>query len=130
MNESARRWLAFADEDLQVAELTFRSSLWNQVCFHSHQCAEKSRKKAFMAERGGSPPRTHRLTDLLTLLEIPALDELAHELRSLEGFYIPTRYPDALPGTLPEALPGEQEAQEALTAARRVSEAIRRMVRS
>ena len=129
MNESARRWLAFADEDLQVAELTFRSSLWNQVCFHSHQCAEKS-LKALIAERGGNPPKTHRLTDLLTLLEVPALDELAHELRSLEGFYIPTRYPDALPGTLPEALPGEQEAQEALTAARRVSDVIRGMVRS
>ncbi len=129
MNESARRWLAFADEDLQVAELTFGSSLWNQVCFHSHQCAEKS-LKALVAERGGNPPRTHRLTDLLTLLDDPALDELADELRLLEGFYIPTRYPDALPGMLLEALPGEQEAKEALTAARRVSDAIRGMLRS
>ena len=129
MNEATRRWLAFADEDLQVAELDFGSSLWNQVCFHSHQCAEKS-LKALMAERGGSPPRTHRLIDLMTLLETPALDELADELRVLEGFYIPTRYPDALPNTLPEALPGEQDAKEALSAARRVSEAIRGMVRS
>src|SRR5215207_8489313 len=115
MNESARRWLAFADEDLQVAELAFGSTLWNQVCFHSHQCAEKS-LKALIAERGGCPPRTHLLTDLLTLLESPPLDEFADELRSLEGFHIAARYPDALPGTLPEALPGEQEAQEALTA--------------
>ena len=128
MNEAARRWLAFADEDLQVAELALGSSLWNQVCFHSHQCAEKS-LKALMAQRGGSPPRTHRLTDLLTLLEAPALDKLADELRLLEGFYILTRYPDALPTTLPEALPGEQEAKEALTAARRVSDAVRGMVR-
>ena len=101
MNEATRRWLAFADEDLQVAELAF-----------------------------GSPPRTHRLIDLMTLLEAPALDKLADELRVLEGFYIPTRYPDALPNTLPEALPGEQEAKEALTAAWRLSEAIRGMVRS
>lgn len=129
MNESARRWLAFSDEDLQMAELAFGNSLWNQVCFHSHQCAEKS-LKALVVERGESPPRTHRLTDLLTLLGVPALDELADELRSLEGFYIPTRYPDALPGTLPEALPGEQEAREALTAARRVSDAIRGMLHS
>jgi HEPN domain-containing protein len=129
MNESARRGLAFSDEDLQVAELAFGNALCNQVCFHSHQCAEKS-LKALMAQRGGSPPRTHRLTDLLTLLGVPALDELADELRSLEGFYIPTRYPDALPNTFPETLPGEQEAQEALTAARRVSDAIRRIVQS
>ena len=129
MNESARRCLAFADEDLQVAELTFGSSLWNQVCFHSHQCAEKS-LKALVADWGGNPPRTHRLTDLLTLLDDTALDELADELRLLEGFYIPTRCPDALSGTLLEALPGEQEAKEALTAARRVSDAIREMLRS
>ena len=128
MNEAARRWLAFADEDLQVAELALGSSLWNQVCFHSHQCAEKS-LKALMAERSGSPPRTH-LTDLLTFLEAPALDELADELRSLEGFYIPTRYPDALPTSPSEALPGEQEAKEALTAARRVSDTIRGMVQT
>jgi HEPN domain-containing protein len=129
MNESARRWLAFADEDLQMAELAFGSSLWNQVCFHSHQCAEKS-LKALVAERGGSPPRTHRLIDLLTLLEASALDELADELRSLEGFYIPTRYPDAVPSTFPGALPGEHEAQEALTATRKVSYTIRGMVRA
>ena len=129
MNEAASRWLAFADEDLQVAELALGNSLWNQVCFHFHQCAEKS-LKALMAERGGSPPRTHRLTDLLTLLEAPALDELADGLSSLEGFYIPTRYPDTLPTSLLEALPGKQEAKEALTAARRVSDAIRGMVQS
>ncbi len=129
MNESARRWLAFSDEDLQVAELAFANSLWNQVCFHSHQCAEKS-LKALVVERGESPPRTHRLTDLLTLLGVPALYELADELRSLEGFYLLTRYPDALPDTLPEALPGEQEAQEALTAARRVTATIQGILRS
>ena len=55
---------------------------------------------------------------------------LADELRLLEGFYIPTRYPDALPTSHPEALPGEQEAKEALTAARRVSDAIRGTMQS
>ena len=51
MNEVTSRWLAFVDEDLQMAELALGSSLWNQVCFHAHQCAEKS-LKALMAERG------------------------------------------------------------------------------
>lgn len=91
MNEPARRWLAFADEDLRMAELALEEALWNQVCFHAHQCAEKS-LKALAAERGESPPRTHTgLTDLLTLLEGP----VSEGLRSLESFYIPTRYPGA-----------------------------------
>jgi HEPN domain-containing protein len=124
MNELARRWLAFAGEDLRMAELAFNESLWNQVCFHSHQCAEKS-LKALVAVRGGSTPRTHRLTDLLTLIEEPDLEELAGDLRSLESFYMPTRYPDAVPGSLPEALPGEREAGEALATARKVLDVVR-----
>lgn len=126
MNEPASRWLAFADEDLRMAELALEEALWNQVCFHAHQCAEKS-LKALAAERGESPPRTHRLTDLLTLLEGPVSEELADGLRSLESFYIPTRYPDALPDSLPETLPGEQEAREAIAVARKVSDTVRRV---
>ena len=37
-----------------------------------------------------------------------------------ERFYIPTRYPDALPGALPEGLPGREDAEEALATARQV----------
>jgi HEPN domain-containing protein len=120
MNEQARRWLAFAGEDLRMAELAFEEALWNQVCFHAHQCAEKS-LKVLAAERGESPPRTHRLTDLATLIERPISEEFAEGLRLLESFYITTRYPDALPDSLPETLPGEQEAREAITVARKVS---------
>ena len=42
------------------------------------------------------------------------LAELRDDLVELDNYYIPTRYPDALPGTLPEGLPGESEAEEAL----------------
>lgn len=126
MNEPARRWLAFADEDLRMAELALEETLWNQVCFHAHQCAEKS-LKALAAERGESPPRTHRLTDLSTLLEGPVSEEFAEGLRSLESFYIPTRYPDAVPDSLSETLPGEQEAREAIAVARNVSDTVRKV---
>lgn len=84
-----------------MAELALGDSLWNQVCFHSHQATEKS-LKALVASTGSSPPKTHRLADLLTFLEeLPLLQGLEDELFSLESYYIPTRYPDALPGTLP-----------------------------
>jgi HEPN domain-containing protein len=35
------RWLAFAKEDLRIAELAMNEALYNQVCFHSEQCVEK-----------------------------------------------------------------------------------------
>lgn len=31
----------------------------------------------------------------------------------LDRFYIPSRYPDALPGTLPDGLPSRDDAKEA-----------------
>ena len=33
---------------------------------------------------------------------------------TLDGYYIPTRYPEALPGMGPEGLPTRQDAEEAV----------------
>jgi HEPN domain-containing protein len=46
------------------------------------------------------------------------------DILTLDRFYIPTRYPDALPGALSEGLPTEADATEALAIARQVWEAI------
>jgi HEPN domain-containing protein len=60
------------------------------------------------------------LGDLLGLLEPNPLAAIASEVQLLDRFYIPTRYPDALPGTLPEGLPGADDAEEALAVVRQV----------
>ncbi len=44
MKKESERWLQFAAEDLQMAELAMREAIYNQVCFHSQQCAEKAIK--------------------------------------------------------------------------------------
>ncbi len=101
-----------------MATLGFGESLWNQVCFHAHQAAEKS-LKALLAYEGELPPRTHRPTNLAKSLEdrYPPLAGLSDDLLVLENYYTPSRYPDAIPGSLPEGLPGHEGAQEALTTA-------------
>ncbi len=105
-----------------MAELAMQEGLYNQVCFHSQQCAEKA-IKGLLVSQGGTPPRTHLLSDLLPLLEPnPFGDEV--EIQLLDRFYIPTRYPDALPGSLPEGLPTYEDAVEALTVARQVLETV------
>lgn len=123
MNGMAERWLAFSDEDLRMAELALEEGLWNQACFHSHQSAEKS----LIAGCGGNTPRTHNLTDLMASLGGRVREDLEDELRSLDGFYIPTRYPDAVPGSLPEGTPDEEDAREAISAAREASRTVREM---
>ena len=35
MPPDAQKWIDFAREDLQMAQLAMRSSLFNQVCFHA-----------------------------------------------------------------------------------------------
>jgi HEPN domain-containing protein len=113
-----------------MADLAFGESLWNQVCFHAHQAAEKN-LKALIVSKGASSPKTHRLTDLLALLEDeePGLKGTTNELLSLESYYIPTRYPDAVvPGSSPEDLPGREAAKEALAASRRISNVIHQAI--
>jgi len=108
-----------------MAELALAEGLWGQTCFHAEQCAEKA-LKAVLARSGQAPPRTPKLADLLHLLDGKTFAAIAGDLLSLDRFYLPTRYPDALPGSLDEALPGEGEAQEALDLARQVMEIIAR----
>lgn len=117
MNGAAERWLSFAREDLRVAEVVLDEGLYNQVCFHAQQCVEKALKGA-LARQGRVPPRTHSITDLLNLLPPEWLADVRDDLVGLDDYYIPARYPDALPGMLPEGLPGRAEAEEALALAR------------
>ena len=91
MHERAERWLAFAREDLRMAELAMAEALWNQVCFHAQQGVEKV-LKARLADRDETPPRTHKLIDLVALVGDTALAGLADEVRTLDRFYLPTRY--------------------------------------
>jgi len=118
MSETARRWLVFAREDLRMAELALGEGIFGQVCFHAQQRAEKA-IKGWPARQDYSVPRTHRMADLLTLLPPDLMHEISDALRLLDRFYIPTRYPDALPGVSLDDMPGEYDAEEALDLARR-----------
>ncbi len=114
MPPDAHKWLDFAREDLQMAKLAMRDSLFNQVCFHAQQAAEKS-LKYLLVGNGILPPKTHKLGDLLGLLPVDAPDDLCRQLLLLDRFYIPTRYPDAVPGSLASGMPDKADAQEALS---------------
>jgi len=125
MKKKIERWINFANEDLMMAELAFKEELFNQVCFHSQQCVEKL-LKGYIAFRGDIYPQSHKLVDILSLILESSFDDLRDEIILLDRFYISTRYPDALPGSLPEGLPSKADAEEAIQVARLVSERIKR----
>ena len=109
MNTAGERWMGFAQQDLQMAELALNEGIYNQVCFHSQQCIEKC-LKGLLANQEKTPPRTHSTVDLLGLLPPEYLKDLREDLGRMDIYYIPTRYPDALPGSLAEGRRGQAEA--------------------
>jgi HEPN domain-containing protein len=120
------QWLARAEEDLSFAQLGFREQYFSQACFLSQQVVEKS-LKGFLLANGRSYPRLHKVIELAKLcIEIAAdLDALKDDLKLIDEFYIPTRYPDAIPGGLAEGLPGAGEAKSALETAATVLQLVR-----
>jgi HEPN domain-containing protein len=127
MKREGECWMQFAAEDLQMGELAMREAIYNQVCFHSQQCVEKA-IKALLILQGKATPRTHLLGDLLTLLN-PNPFNAGLGIDLLDRFYLPTRYPDALPGSLPEGLPNHEDALEALVVARQVLGTVAALIR-
>lgn len=123
MNENPERWLYFAREDLAAAQSVLASGIWNQVCFHSQQCVEKALKSAL--SQGPQPlPKTHSIAELVARLPLILTATLPATTMDLDAYYVPTRYPDALPGMLPTGLPAESDAREAFNIAQQVLKTI------
>jgi HEPN domain-containing protein len=47
-------WLQFAEEDFLSAKLLLERKIYNQVCFHSQQVAEKNSESIFKISRDAS----------------------------------------------------------------------------
>lgn len=109
-------WFIFAQEDERIAKSALREKIYNQVCFHSQQGVEKI-LKGFLRVKKKTFPKTHSLVEVLGLCE--KIDSGFARLQKccliLDKYYIVTRYPDALPGTLAEGLPGRKQAEEAIS---------------
>ncbi len=114
----ARRWLRQAENDLDFARLATREEFFAQACFMAHQVAEKA-LKALAYDRGDRYVLGHSLTELVSGLAPthPALSELLEPMGVLDQYYLPTRYPDALPGSTPFEVFSEAQARDAVDAA-------------
>lgn len=112
-------WMEFADEDLKASKILLREGIYNQSCFHSQQCAEKL-LKALLIWKEKPSPKIHDLKELFQkCLEAGVVELLPfrEKIADLSLFYLPTRYPDALVGTLPNRMPNRKDGLEALETA-------------
>lgn len=116
--EIASVWMRQAAYDLESARLMMREGFYSQVCFMSQQVAEKT-LKALAYYRGDADAREHTIRALVSWLEpsYPELSKLYEIVETLEMYYIPTRYPDALPSNAPYEMYMYEDAEDALYSA-------------
>ena len=109
-------WFEFAKQDLKMAEVAINEKIYNQACFHCQQAVEKF-LKGYLIAKNKEAPKIHFLDELLDLcVQIDSdFENLSEHCSKLDDYYIPTRYPDALPGILPDGLPEEKDAIEAIS---------------
>ena len=123
--EEASRWLSQARQDLADASYNAEGGKHNLACFLCQQAAEKA-AKAFLYARGMQQVWGHSVGELLGDvgdLE-PALHSLQQVGRPLDQYYLPTRYPNALPGGTPSEAYGPEDSERALRLATLIMTAI------
>lgn len=122
----AERWLAQAESDLGFAALGAREGYHAQACVMSQQAAEKALKALHYAA-GARVVLGHALVELLEPLVArhPSLAALQEGARQLDQYYVPTRYPNSLPGGTPAEVFSGAQADQAVAWARRFLEGAR-----
>jgi HEPN domain-containing protein len=121
MKPETQEWIEKAEGDFKVArrEIQTADPVYEAVCFHAQQCAEKY-LKALLEEQILVFRKTHDLVELIDLSggQLPELDPLRTKLAHLSMFGIATRYP------------GVQADQHAADEALKTAEETRTVVRT
>ncbi len=117
----ANRWLAQAEFDLKAAEVLSSKGFYENACFLTHQTAEKA-LKALLYYKGERELIGHSTIILAKKISkyFAVTKEIFNTCRELDKFYIPTRYPDALPASTPHEFYSQEDAENAIKLAKNV----------
>lgn len=101
-SEQGRRWLEQAIEDLRWAKHLADAGGYHLACFLAQQVAEKA-LKAFIYAQGEEIVLGHSVERLCRAASQwePAFSEAVKRWSVLDGYYVPTRYPNGLPDSIP-----------------------------
>ncbi|HXF51972.1 MAG TPA: HEPN domain-containing protein [Dehalococcoidia bacterium] len=129
-SDQAERWLTQAEDDLRWAAHLRDSGAFNLACFLSQQVAEKA-MKALLYHAGREMVVGHSVQDLCQQAAAvwPELAPRCPRWSALDGYYLSTRYPDALPGGLPAKAYDRRAAEEAVATASEAVDAARSVIR-
>ncbi|MBI4583003.1 MAG: HEPN domain-containing protein [Planctomycetes bacterium] len=118
----SQRWLEQARRDLEDTRYSEAGNRHNLACFLSQQAAEKA-LKAYLYAQGNAVVWGHSVDELCrksTPAE-PGFEILRRKAGKLDRFYIPTRYPNGIPGGIPADSFDDQDSNQALSLAQEVT---------
>jgi HEPN domain-containing protein len=119
--EDSKRWFLQALRDLDDAKFNLSGGRFNVACFLAQQSAEKA-LKAYLFLKGAEEVWGHSVGELCE--DAKNFDEDFKEIesasKSLDKYYIPTRYPNALPGGIPSESFDKSDAEKAISLAEKI----------
>jgi HEPN domain-containing protein len=113
--DEGRRWLEQALEDLKWAKDLAERGGFHIACFLAQQVGEKA-LKAFLYAQGEEIVIGHsieRLTSEAARYDAGFLEK-AKTWSILDGYYVPTRYPNSLPDSIPARVFTQNAAKESV----------------
>ncbi len=128
MPNRAKDWLAQADADLAMAVEAARIGRHEWACFAAQQAAEKAVEALHLW--CGQEAWGHVVARLLRELPVGVPDELIQKAKVLDGYYIPTRYPNGHPAGAPAEHYGPLHSGPGVDYAREIVAFVRAQVAS
>jgi HEPN domain-containing protein len=130
--EESSRWLKQAEIEFDDAEELRKRGRYYLALFHFQQAAEKALKACLYLELSSVEVFfTHSIDELLGMIkELDADFEKVMSSKKLDRYYIPTRYPNGLPGGIPATFfDDSEEAGEAMRLARDLIDVVKEKMR-
>lgn len=125
----AKRWLEQAEHDFLVCQWMLKGSYYSDACFLAQQCSEKA-LKAYLYSTGERVIYGHSVADLAERCSSfqKEFETIAEDANLLDRFYIQTRYPNALPGSIPYKVFTVRDGESAVSSAERILSLVRREI--
>ena len=122
MPERSEDWIKQAVRDLKTAEDMAKSGFFEWSCFVAQQAAEKAVKAVF--QKLNAAAWGHSVVELMKILskKTTVSEELLNCARTLDRYYVPTRYPNSFESGSPYEYFTGKDAEDALVYSKRIIE--------
>jgi HEPN domain-containing protein len=130
--EESLRWLTQAKDEFRDANDLRKRERFYLALFHFQQAAEKALKAyLYLKVKSIEVFYTHSIDDLLEMAcDISSDFKEVAQGKQLDKYYIPTRYPNGLPGGVPSRyFDDPKEAKEAMELAKKVIDLVDKKIK-